>query len=171
MLTAMKLAVASTLFSLLVACTDHHAATPNNEPPSNTSTSIRPCGERAAELKLYLTQVFDPNAKPKPPWPIGDPELDKQLDARRDDLRKLQAETPADKARPLASGLKRGPMDETLDGCPQARDAVAHIADFPEPDHLTKAANAIGDGVAACGCTVNIPLLRAGFYLMARGPD
>ena len=54
---------------------------------------------------------------------------------------------------------------------PQARDAVAHTADFPEPDHLTKAANAIGDGVAACGCTVNIPLLRAGFYLMARGPD
>ena len=159
----MKLVVASALFTMVVACSDHHAATPNNNGPT--------CSDRAAELKSYLAHVFDPNAKPKPPWPTGDAELDKQLDAKRDDLRKVLAETSADKARPLAAGFKRGPMDETLDRCPQARDAVAHIADFPEPDHMTKAANAIGDGVAACGCNVNIPLIRASFYLMVRGPD
>ncbi len=153
----MKLAVASTLLATLVACSDHTA-------------SESSCSARAAELKSYLAQVFDPNAKPKPPWPTGDAELDKQLDAKRDYLRKLMAETSADKARPL-EGFKRGPMDETLDRCPPARDAVAHIADFPEPDHMTKAANAIGDGVAACGCNVNIPLIRAGLYLIARGPD
>lgn len=154
----MKLA-ASTLFTALLACSDHRTATP-----------VSSCHVRAAELKSYLAQVFDSNAKPKPPWPTGDAALDKQLDAKRDELRKRLAETSADKARPL-EGFKRGPMDETLDRCPPARDAVAHIGDFPDPDHLTKAANAIGDGVEACGCNVDISLIRVGFYLIARGPD
>jgi hypothetical protein len=62
-------------------------------------------------------------------------------------------------------------VDETLEGCPQARDAWANISNVPGPDHLTKAVIAIADGVAACGCRINIPLIRGAFYLLARGPD
>jgi hypothetical protein len=36
---------------------------------------------------------------------------------------------------------------------------------------LTKAAIAISDGVAACGCHVNIPLIRAALYLLVRDTD
>ncbi len=129
------------------------------------------CNTRAAELESYLIQVFDPAAKPPPPWPTGDADTDKKLDAARDALRKAMNATPEDEASPLRGRPEPGPVDETLAGCPQARHAWENISNFPEPDHLTKAAIAIGDGVAACGCNIDIPLIRAALYLMARGPD
>src|SRR5690606_31346979 len=113
----------------------------------------------------YLIQVVDPAAKPAPPWPTGDPATDKLLDAARDNLRKVMSLTPDDPAPPLPEGFRRGPVDETLDGCPQARDAWANVSNVPGPNHLTKAVIAIADGVAACGCRLNIPLIRAAFYL------
>jgi hypothetical protein len=128
------------------------------------------CDERASELKSYLIQVFDPRANPPPPWPAGDADTDRTIDAARDVLRTAIHATSADKAPPLR-GPQHGPVDDTLAGCPQARDAWAHMSSFPEPDHLTKAAIAISDGVAACGCHVNIPLIRAALYLLVRGPD
>ncbi len=79
--------------------------------------------------------------------------------------------TPEDEALPLGRVPEAGSVDDTLAGCPQARHAWENIANFPGPDHLTKAAIAIGDGVAACGCRIDIPLIRAALYLMARGPD
>lgn len=155
------------LVFLIAACSDHGKPPPNHEANPGEAS----CNTRAAELKSYLIQVFDPTAKPPPPWPTGDADTDKKLDAARDVLRKALAATSADKATALRGHPEPGPVDETLAGCPQARDAWANISSFPEPDHLTKAAIAIGDGVAACGCHINIPLIRAALYLMVRGPD
>ena len=151
----------------LTACGGDH-----REPPADHEQApAESCKTRSAELASYLAQVVDPNAKPAPPWPIGDAELDKKLTAARDDLRKGMTKDPAAKAHRLSPGFKRGPVDDTLDGCPQARDAWANISNVEGPDHMTKAMTAIGGGVNACACHVNIPLLRAAMYLAVRGPD
>jgi hypothetical protein len=157
----------SLVVAVIAACGDHREPPPNHAAdPAEAS-----CKQRAADLTSYLIQVFDSNAKPPPPWPTGDAATDHTVDMARDALRKAMTATSADKARPLRGHPEPGPVDETLAGCPQARDAWAHVSRFPEPDHLTKAAVAIGDGVAACSCHINIPLIRAALYLMVRGPD
>jgi hypothetical protein len=133
------------------------------------------CPRRAEELKAYLIQIVDPAATPTPPWVTGNPVTDKLLAEGRDDLRK--AMVPWDPAAPmprLSEGVRRGPVDDTLEGCPPAHHAWTNISRVPGPDRLTrmtKAVTAIADGVAACGCRIDIPLIRGAFYLMERGPD
>lgn len=39
------------------------------------------------------------------------------------------------------------------------------------PDRMTTAVSAIADAVAACGCRLDIPLIRGAFYLYVRGLD
>jgi hypothetical protein len=148
------------------ACGDHRDPPPHNA----SSTAEISCTTRASDLTTYLVQVVDPDATPAPPWPTGDVETDQLVQTARDHLRRVMAETSVGKVRPLLPGVKRGPVDDTLAGCPQARDAWANISNVSGPDRMTRAA-AIGDGVKACDCHVNIPLIRAAFYVMVRGPD
>ena len=129
------------------------------------------CKARVAELKSYLVQVLDPAAKVAPPWPTGEPETDRVVDEARANLRKVMAETSEDKARPLLPPRTDGPVDVELARCPLARDAWASLPELEGPDRMTRWANAIGDGIAACGCQIDIPLIRSQVYLMTRGPD
>lgn len=137
------------------------------------TSSDASCSRRAEELRAYLIQVVDPAARPTPPWVTGDPATDKVLAEGRDAVRKAMSSTPnpADPMPLLSEGVRRGPVDETLEGCPQARDAWMNVSKVPEPDRMTKAVSAIADGVAACGCRLDIPLIRGAFYLYVRGPD
>jgi hypothetical protein len=149
-------------FAALAACGDGSA------PASNRDAT---CKSRAAELTAYLTQVFDPNAKPAPPWDALDADTRAKADRARDKLRAAMAKTSADEASPLSTGFQPGPMDETIAGCAQANAVYPHAAEYQGPGHMTKYAIALGDGVAACDCHLNIPIVRAGFYMMFRGPD
>jgi hypothetical protein len=151
----------------VAACGGDHppAAAPSNTPAPEA------CSTRAAAVTTYLTQLFAPDSKVPPPWPVGNADLDAKINAARDHLREAMKPDPDGKAKQLSAGFKPGMMDATLEGCPQAKDAVTHIPDFPEPDHMTKAAQAIGAGIAACDCKLDIPLVTSGFYLIVRGPD
>jgi len=154
----------STVVAALAACGGRAAPTP-------VSTGDATCKSRAAELTSYLTQVFDPSAKPAPPWDALDADTRAKVDPTRDKLRASMAKTSADKASALSAGIQPGPMDETIAGCAQANAVYPHAAEYPDPDHMTKYATALGNGVAACDCHVNIPLVRAAFYMIVRGPD
>jgi hypothetical protein len=137
------------------------------------SSTDASCSRRAEELKSYLIQVVDPTARPTPPWATGDPATDKLLAEAREAVREAMSSTlnPGDPMPRLSEGVRRGPVDDMLDGCPQARDAWANAGQVPGPDRMTKAVSAIADGVVACGCRIDIPLLRGAFYLYVRGPD
>jgi hypothetical protein len=58
------------------------------------------------------------------------------------------AKSSADKASALSAGIQPGPMDETIAGCAQANAVYPHAAEYPDPDHMTKYATALGDGRA-----------------------
>jgi hypothetical protein len=129
-----------------------------------------PCATRAAELRSYVTAIFDSTAKPRPPWPTGNADTDAIVDKARAELRAVTRETSADKARPLVAAT-RGPVDDTLAGCPQASDAYASLGSREGSDRFASYAIAIGDGVEACSCHVDIPLVESALYLLVRGPD
>lgn len=128
------------------------------------------CKQEAAGLRTYLTAVFDPAQKPAPPWPTGDAELDKEIDAARAKVRALMKPAdPAAPAAPLTPGVK-DPLTGHLAECPAAAAQLQEVGQVA-PAQRTAAMIAIADAIESCDCKVSIPRVKAALYLGQRGPD
>src|SRR5258707_1310063 len=71
---------------------------------------------------------------------------------------------------PLSAGVKPGHIEHELAPCPEALAQLKHVGEV-SPGESRAAMVAIADRIGACGCTVNLPLVDALFYMFARGPD
>jgi hypothetical protein len=154
--------------STSVQAANDTASAANREPAAATATPS--CKEQAAELRAFLTEVFDENSRVEAPWPTGDPELDAQIEQARAKARELM--NPADlseKAIPLAPGIDDSADKAMYRDCPEGLAALRAVTTAPA-DKRVEAFIKIADGVEACGCKVNIPWLKAAYYLLQRGP-
>ena len=139
--------------------------------PGAGAPAAASCADRAAELETWLTAVFDPAQEVAPPWPSGDATTDAEVDKLRAEARALaRPRDPAAKAEPLTAGVTPGRLEQELASCPQARAQLGAVGTTP-PAERRAAMVAIADGIAACDCKVNLPLVKALLYLGERGPD
>ena len=166
---------------LLFACKDKPAPAPAaSSTPSGPSTvagnaagsaPASECATRVAELRGFLTSVFDPAQHVAAPWPTGDATFDAELPKLREDVR--AAATPRDPAqpvKPLTPGVTPGRLDTELASCAPAVDQLKKVADAA-PDQRVTTFVGLADAIGRCDCKTDIPRVKALVYLAQRGPD
>ena len=135
------------------------------------SAAADACTQQIPELVGFIGTVLDPSQKMVPPWPTGDAEFDKDLDALRAKARELaKPSDPGKKAEPLAAGVKPGRLDKELENCAAAKEQIKTISEAPA-DKRNDAWIGLAGAIAACNCEPKIPRIKALLYLMHRGPD
>lgn len=130
------------------------------------------CSEQMAELKPYLLAVLDPTRPAVAvPYPTGDAARDKviaELRARqRDQSRPVD---PSKRVGALTADVQPGRLERELAPCPAALAQLSRVGEAA-PGVARDAMAEIADAIRTCDCNVDVPLVRALFYLRARGPD
>jgi hypothetical protein len=129
------------------------------------------CAEQTAELRSWLTSLFDPAQAVTAPWPTGDATFDAELSTLRDKVREsAKPADPAASAAPLAEGTVAGRLESELAACPQALDQLKQVADAA-PDQARTTLTGLADAIAACECRASIPRVKALLYLGQRGAE
>jgi hypothetical protein len=140
-------------------------------PVANAGASTT-CSAQVADLKSFLLAVYDP-AHPQVavPWPTGDATRDKRIQDRQAQLREqLKPVDPSKRVEPLTSGVHPSLLEQELAPCPAAG-AQIHKVGEAGPGKQLEAMAEIADAIGTCSCNVDVPFIRALFYLGARGPD
>ena len=127
------------------------------------------CAEQMTELRAFLRAANDPARPPlAAPFPTGDAARDHKIEQIRAYYRAQLA--PVDPGRRLAPMADTAnPADAELDACPAARAQLAKVGAAPPGQGLDAIAG-VADAIATCGCNVDLPVVRAAFYIAARGP-
>ncbi len=137
--------------------------------PAEAATAS--CKVQSAELREFLGKLVDKSAKVDAPWPTGDAKLDARIEESRAELREfMKPLDPAAKVPELSDGINSKPDEEMYRDCPQGLKALQAVGDA-DADKRNEAFINIADAVEACDCKVNIPWLKAAYYLGQRGPD
>jgi hypothetical protein len=152
--------------------------TPVTPPPATPPASATPasapavdCKTQAAELRAFITAVIDPGQKVAAPWPTGDAEFDRDLDALRAAVREqLKPEDPAARAPKLTPGITPGRLEKELGPCPEATAQLIRVGEVAL-ERRAETYIALADAIAACDCAAKIPRVKALIYLGNRGPD
>ncbi len=158
------------LIATIAAC----GGQPKPAPVANSTAPVDvSCAGRTADLKAFLATAYDLHAvKPAAPWPTGDAETDKAIEAVRERYHRLMV--PRDPAAPaprLEAGVKPGALDIELAKCQPAIDRLSGVGTADDDAQKQAAFAGVADGIAQCDCKVNVPFVRALMYMTARGPD
>ncbi len=130
------------------------------------------CSDQMRELKQYILAANDPShPQIAVPFRTGDAARDHRIDELRARYReKLRPVDPSKPLTPLSADAQPGPLETELAPCAAARAQLSRFGDST-PGRRLEAMADIADAIGSCGCNVDVPLVRAMFYLDARGPD
>ena len=175
----MRYRSALALAVVLMACRGTTHAPERSVPPTQSSgdSVARPsaaspdCRAKAAELRAFLTAVFDPAQTVAPPWPTGDDKLDADIDTMRARVRTwMKPRDPADMAPDPGREPEPDRLELALADCPPARGYLAKVG----AAHAAQRAATLIDiarPIEACHCEVDIGWVKALLYMGQRGPD
>jgi hypothetical protein len=152
---------------VLTACGG--APTVDSNPPISNAQAI-PCSAQAGEMKTFMRDLFE-DRPVAAPWATGDAALDREIEARRVELREALVFDPEKPASPIAANRGPGALDRELASCPRATDQLTKVGNAWTREEKVAAWVGIADAIESCECRPRISYLKPLFYLLARGPD
>jgi hypothetical protein len=163
-----EMRLSSIAVTIVVGCSHpHHAPPPSNTAPiSNEGT----CSTRCADFKAYLHAVFDPSSRPQPPWSTGDAATDQLIAEQRSAAQPHPIRRGVERTPAFVRTSPAGALAQALEPCVPAAKQLATIRSLA-PDRRAEGYLELADRIDACGCNVNLPLVRGLVYISQRGPD
>lgn len=152
---------------LVAACGGHEdPATPAARPGASS------CAAQAAELRQFIIAAYEPSRPPlAAPFATGDAARDARIQELRARARELlKPMDPSQPLEPLSPAGRPSPLETELAPCAAAAAQLTALGNAP-PGKRVEATAQIADAIAGCHCNVDLSLVRALFYLDARGPD